>query len=155
MPRNSAGLLLYRMRDGALEVLLVHPGGPFFKNKEEGAWTIPKGEINDGEDVLAAACREFAEETGLQPAGDFLSLAKIKQKSGKVVHAWSVAGEFDPTQLVSNTFQIEWPPKSGKQMEFPEVDRAGWFPLAEARLKMNPAQVAWLDELSKKISPAT
>ena len=152
MPQTSAGLLLYRHEGSELQVLLVHPGGPFFVNKDEGAWTIPKGEIAAGEDALAAACREFAEETGNQPAGEFLPLSSIKQKSGKIVQAWAVVGEFDPAQLVSNTFKIEWPPKSGKQAEFPEVDRAGWFNLPAAKSKMNAAQVPWLAELVAKLA---
>lgn len=151
MPATSAGILLYRQQAGELQVLLVHPGGPFFKNKDAGAWTIPKGEVADGEDQLAAAKREFAEETNFQPAGDFLRLASIKQKGGKVVHAWAVEGDFDPAQLVSNTFSIEWPPKSGKQAEFPEVDRAGWFNLTAAAVKLNAAQVPWLAELAAHI----
>jgi predicted NUDIX family NTP pyrophosphohydrolase len=148
MAVTSAGILLYRQQAGELQVLLVHPGGPFFKSKDAGAWTIPKGEVADGEDQLAAARREFAEETGFEPTGEFLQLASIKQKGGKVVQAWAVAGDFSPAQLASNTFFIEWPPKSGNLTEFPEVDRAGWFNLADAALKMNAAQVTWLTELS-------
>ena len=152
MPKISAGILLYRLADKQLQVLLVHPGGPFFKNKDEGAWTIPKGEVAEGEDLFSAACREFAEETGSRPRGEPIPLATIKQKGGKTVHAWAVAGPFDPSQLVSNTFPLEWPPKSGKHVDFPEVDRAAWFPLPEAKIKMNCAQTAWLDELAEKLS---
>ena len=152
MPPVSAGLLMYRIRDHRLYVLLVHPGGPFFQHKDEGAWTIPKGEVEPGEDLLAAAQREFHEETGFQPTGPFLSLASIKQKGGKIVHAWACAGDCDPTAIVSNTFQLEWPPKSGRQAEFPEVDRAEFFDVATARRKINPAQVTLIDELEQTMA---
>jgi predicted NUDIX family NTP pyrophosphohydrolase len=145
MTRVSAGLLMFRVRDGRVQVLLVHPGGPFFKNKDEGAWTIPKGEPNEGEELLAAAQREFEEETGVKPVGPFRPLAAIKQKGGKVVHAWAFAGDCEASQIVSSTFTLEWPPKSGKRAEFPEVDRAEWFELEEARRKINPAQMSFLD----------
>ena len=150
MPRISAGLLLYRIRDGALEFLLVHPGGPFWKNKDAGAWTIPKGEIGDNEE-LAAAVREFEEELGFKPSGPFIELTPIKQKAGKVVHAWAFQGDCDPTQIKSNTFSIEWPPKSGKQAEFPEVDRADFFNLEDAKVKINPAQVPFLEEAQRRV----
>lgn len=152
MAKQSAGLLLYRRRAGRLEVFLVHPGGPFWKNKDEGAWSIPKGEYNMGEDPLAAARREFSEETGFTAEGDFIPLTPVIQAGGKVVQAWAVAGDCDPGQIRSNTFTLEWPPKSGKIREFPEVDRAGWFDLDTARKKINKAQVMWLDELEKRIS---
>jgi len=146
--KQSAGLLMYRRR-GELEVLLVHPGGPFWARRDDGAWTIPKGEIDtiDKEEALATARREFQEETGMAPEGPFVALSPVRQKGGKVVHAWAFAGDCDPATLTSNTFTMEWPPRSGKFAEFPEVDRAAFFGLAEARVKLNPAQVAWLDEL--------
>jgi predicted NUDIX family NTP pyrophosphohydrolase len=143
---------MYRLHEGELHVLLVHPGGPFFKNKDEGAWTIPKGEPQDDEPLLDAARREFTEETGFVAAGEFAELTPIKQKGGKVVHAWAVAGDVDPAAIVSNTFRLEWPPKSGKQVEFPEIDRAAWFDLQTAERKINPAQAVWLAELVKRIS---
>jgi predicted NUDIX family NTP pyrophosphohydrolase len=147
MSRTSAGLLPYRRRDGALEVFLVHPGGPFWARKDAGAWSIPTGEIDPLEEPLAAARREFREETGLAAEGRFEPLAPITQAGGKVVLAWAVEGDLDPAALQSNTFAIEWPPRSGRQQSFPEVDRAGWFRLDLARKKINPAQVALLDEL--------
>jgi len=148
--KQSAGLLMYRRR-GELEVLLVHPGGPFWARRDDGAWTIPKGEIetSNHEEALATARREFQEETGMVPEGPFVALTPVQQKGGKVVHAWAFAGDCDPATLTSNTFTMEWPPRSGKFAEFPEVDRAGFFGLAEARVKLNPAQVAWLDELGR------
>jgi predicted NUDIX family NTP pyrophosphohydrolase len=151
MPRENAGLLLYRNGQGGLEVLLVHPGGPFWKNKDLAAWTIPKGEVEPGEDPLTAARREFAEELGFSPDGKFLPLTAIKQKSGKVVRAWAVHGDWDPGNLKSNTFTLEWPPRSGKLQEFPEVDRAAFFDLQVAREKINPAQIALLEELERKL----
>ena len=147
MARVSAGLVMYRRRDGAVEVLLVHPGGPFWKNKDEGAWSIPKGEPGEGEELLAVARREFEEELGFAPSGEFRPLPPIRQKGGKVVHAWSFEGDCDPATIRSNTFTMEWPPRSGKQATFPEVDRADFFDLPTARRKINPAQVALLDEL--------
>lgn len=143
----SAGLLMYRYEAGTLQVLLAHPGGPYFRKKDEGAWTIPKGEINEGEDAQHAAVREFAEETGLSPDGKLLALTPIKQKGGKVVHAWAVEGTCDPCTLVSNTFTIEWPPKSGRQQTFPEIDQAEFFDLPTAQRKINAAQAALLVEL--------
>lgn len=151
MPRVSAGLLLHRRRAAALEVLLVHPGGPYFRNKDLGAWTIPKGEAEPGEALLEVARREFREETGHEPEGPFVELPAIRQKSGKWVHAWAVEGDFDPSRLRSNTFVLEWPPRSGKQVTFPEVDRAEFFGLAAAREKINIAQVLWLDELARRL----
>jgi predicted NUDIX family NTP pyrophosphohydrolase len=143
---QSAGILLYRIHNGRLQVLLVHPGGPFWKNKDEGAWTIPKGEFTD-ETPLAAAKREFNEETGMRATGTFIELTPVKQKNGKWVYAWALEGELDPNTIQSNTFEIEWPPKSGRQQSFPEVDKAAWFGLAEAKQKINAAQVALLEEL--------
>ena len=145
--RVSAGLLVYRKRGGELQVLLVHPGGPFWKNKDAGAWSIPKGEVASGEELLEAARREFAEETGFAASGMFVPLRPVKQKSGKLVHAWAVEAEVDPGACRSNTFEMEWPPRSGKRGEFPEVDRAEYFDLATAKKKINPAQAAFLAEL--------
>ena len=147
----SAGLLMYRIATGSLQVLLVHPGGPFFRNKDEGAWTIPKGEIEPDEDLLEAAQREFEEETSHMPTGPFTELASVTQKGGKIVHAWTFDGDCDPTTLVSNTFTMEWPPKSGRQVEFPEIDRAEFFDLSVARTKINSAQVGLIDELERLI----
>jgi len=150
MPKESAGLLMYRRRR-ELEVLLVHPGGPLWAGKEDGAWTIPKGEIGPGEDPLAAARREFAEETGFACAPPFLPLTPIRQRSGKLVRAWAFAGDCAPDQLRSNTFTMEWPPRSGRQAEFPEVDRAAFFTLPAARPRINPAQLALLEELERRL----
>ena len=147
MAKQSAGLLIYRRRAGAIEIFLVHPGGPFWKNKDDGAWSIPKGEFSADEDPLAAAQREFHEETGLQIAGDFAQLSPIKQRAGKIVHAWRVEADFDAAAITSNTFLVEWPPRSGKQQEFPEVDRAGWFDLESAALKINEGQRPLLAQL--------
>ncbi len=151
MAKESAGLLIYRKREGKLQFLLVHPGGPFWKNKDAGAWTIPKGEIAAGEDPLAAARRECLEELGFEAAGDFLPLNPIQQKGGKVVRAWAVEAEWDSAQLKSNTFSLEWPPRSGKQQEFPEVDQADFFSSEVARRKINPAQIPLLEELEEKL----
>jgi predicted NUDIX family NTP pyrophosphohydrolase len=151
MPKISAGLLMYRDRivERALsEVLLVHPGGPFWRNKDDGAWTIPKGEVETGEELLAAAIREFNEETGLTPIEPFLALGQVKHKSGKVVHAWAFRGDCDPTQIKSNTFEIEWPPKSGHRQAFPEIDRADFFDLFTARGKILAAEQPLLDRLA-------
>lgn len=139
--KRSGGLLAYRMRDGQLEVLLVHPGGPFWSKKDHGAWTIPKGELDDSEDHLTAAQREFREETGFVPEGPYLPLGSIVQKSGKRVEAWGFAGDFDVTCLVSNRIDIEWPPRSSRRVSIPEVDRGEWFGVEEARLRINPAQI--------------
>ena len=149
MPKASAGLLMYRTRNGVLEVLIAHPGGLFWRNKDDGVWTIPKGEIDPGEDPLLAAQREFTEETGLAPTGPFIPLGNIKQKSGKIVQAWAFAGDCDPATIKSNTFKLEWPPKSGKFQDFPEIDQAAFWPIKEARLKINPAQAPFLDALEK------
>lgn len=143
---------MYRWRDGNLEVLLVHPGGPLWRNKDEGAWSICKGEIAAREEALGTATREFEEETGIRPLGPFLELAPVRQKGGKIVHAWAFAGDCDPAQVKSNTFTMEWPPRSGRQQDFPEIDRAGFFTIAEARSKINPAQAAFLDELAAKFA---
>jgi predicted NUDIX family NTP pyrophosphohydrolase len=155
MAKKSAGLLLYREASETLgiEVLLAHPGGPFWRNKNEGAWTIPKGEFADDEDPLAAAKREFEEELGAAPpVGDYIQLKPIKQKNGKVVHAWAVKGNFDPKALKSNTFEMEWPPKSGRMQSFPEVDRAQWFSPDVAKLKMLIGQGALVDELTERLA---
>jgi predicted NUDIX family NTP pyrophosphohydrolase len=149
--RLASGILLFRRGERGLEVLLAHPGGPFWTNKDEGAWTLPKGEPAPGEDALACARRELEEETGLTSSGPFTDLGEIRQKSGKVVHAWAAAGEGDPATMKSNTFTMEWPPKSGRMASFPEVDRWGWFDLDEARRRMNPAQTALLDRLAESI----
>jgi predicted NUDIX family NTP pyrophosphohydrolase len=146
--KRSAGLLLYRHGPDGIRVLLVHPGGPFWRNKDAGAWSIPKGEIDDGEDALAAARREFAEETGIALSGDFLPLGEIKQKGGKVVTAFAHCRDIDPGAIKSNTFECEWPPRSGRKQEFAEIDRAEWFDPATAREKINAAQAALLERLA-------
>jgi predicted NUDIX family NTP pyrophosphohydrolase len=148
--KTSAGLLVFRKRNAALEVLLVHPGGPFFRNKDDGAWSIPKGETTEGEDMLARARIEFEEELGIPaPPGQPIELGSIKQKGGKIVHAWGIEGDLEENfKPVSNTFNIEWPPHSGRMSEFPEIDRAEFFSLPMARQKINSAQVAFLDRLS-------
>jgi predicted NUDIX family NTP pyrophosphohydrolase len=150
--RVSAGLLLYRRSAGALEVFLVHPGGPFWARKDAGAWSIAKGEIGLEEDPLAAARREFAEETGLSADGAFLPLSPIRQSGGKIVQAFALESDCDPQAIRSNTFEIEWPPRSGQRQSFPEIDRAAWFSLDEARQKINPAQIALLDELQARLA---
>jgi len=152
MAKVSAGILLYRRTaEGSLEVFLIHPGGPYFARKDAGAWSIPKGELEDGEanDKLRAALREFTEETGFPaPAGVLRALQPVRLKSsGKWIYAWAVEGDADPSALNSNTFEMEWPPKSGKTARFPEADRAAWFSMPDARIRMHPAQVVWLDEL--------
>jgi predicted NUDIX family NTP pyrophosphohydrolase len=149
MAKTSAGLLLFRTRGGELEVLLVHPGGPFWAKKDEGAWSIPKGEIDEGEDPLAAAKREVQEELGAAPDGDFIPLAPVRQAGGKVVHAWAIEADIDPSAITSNTFQLEWPPRSGRQQTFPEVDRAAWFTISEARSKILGGQLPLLDALAR------
>jgi len=148
MPKTSAGLLIFRRGTVGLQVFLVHPGGPFWARKDEGAWSIPKGELAAGEEPLAAARREFEEETGCRAAGPFIPLTPITQRGGKVVHAWAVEGDCDPEQLRSNVFSLEWPPKSGKSQQFPEVDRAEWFSVPVALQKINPAQRAFVTELA-------
>ncbi len=149
MPTQSAGILLYRKTGDKMQVFLVHPGGPFFKNKDLGAWSIPKGEFLDDADALAAAKREFEEETGKAIGGDFIELKPVRQKSGKTVHAWAIESDINHETITSNLFEMEWPPKSGKKQSFPEIDRAGWFEVAEAKLKINGAQAAFIDELTK------
>jgi predicted NUDIX family NTP pyrophosphohydrolase len=147
----SAGLLLYRRRAGEIEVLLVHPGGPLFQKKDAGAWSIPKGEIEDGEALPDRALIEFREELGSEPpTGPFVELGAVKQKGGKTVHAWACEGDFAGPAL-SNTFQMEWPPRSGRMQDFPEIDLAEWFPPAEARQKINPAQAAFIDALMRQL----
>jgi predicted NUDIX family NTP pyrophosphohydrolase len=155
MTRTSAGILLYRYRDGALAVLLVHPGGPFWTTKDLGAWSIPKGLIGPGEDPLAAALREFREETGFRAHGSFIKLSPVKMKSGKVVEAWAVEGDAEASKFESNTFSMEWPPGSGRQGEFPEVDQAAWFEVEEAKRKINQGQMKLLDELQHLLSGAS
>ena len=146
--RVSAGLLMFRRRTGPLELLLVHPGGPFWANKDEGAWTIPKGEAAPGEDLLQRAQIEFEEELGLRPDGNWIPLGSIKQRGGKTVHAWAFEGDLPESfQLKSNSFEMEWPPHSGKRSNFPEVDRADFFSEEVARRKINPAQILLLDRL--------
>jgi predicted NUDIX family NTP pyrophosphohydrolase len=147
MHRLSAGLLMFRKKDGVLQVLLAHPGGPLFRNKDNGNWSIPKGEPDAGEDLLATAEREFEEETGIKPAGPFLPLSPIRQKGGKVVHAWAFEGDCDTQVIRSNTFTMVWPPKSGRLMEFPEIDRAEFFDLDAARTKIKSGQDELLAEL--------
>ena len=147
MPKQSAGILLYRKTDNILQIFLVHPGGPFFRNKDDGSWSIPKGEFADDEDPLTAARREFEEETGQPVDGDFIKLSPVKQKSGKTVHGWAVEGDIDHETITSNLFEIEWPPRSGKKASFPEIDRAEWFDVETARIKILIAQVALIDEL--------
>jgi predicted NUDIX family NTP pyrophosphohydrolase len=151
MPKRSAGIVLYRLNNRELEIFLVHPGGPFWIKKDAGAWSIPKGEIEEGEDPLAVAIREFKEETGQEITGNFEQLQPIKQKAGKIITAWAVKGNVDESRIISNKFEIEWPPKSGKMTAFPEVDKAEWFGLSVARDKINAAQVGLLDELTQKL----
>jgi predicted NUDIX family NTP pyrophosphohydrolase len=152
MPRLSAGILLYRAAERGWEVLLVHPGGPFFARKDLGAWSIPKGEPDEGEALLAAARREFREETGFALSGPELPLGTVKQKGGKIVHAWAVRGDADPRRLESNHFELEWPRGSGQTRSFPEVDRAEWFPLDEARRRIKAAQIPLIDALEAQLS---
>jgi predicted NUDIX family NTP pyrophosphohydrolase len=150
---TSAGILLHRRAGAATEVLLVHPGGPFWAKKDLGAWSVPKGEVGEGEDPRACALRELGEELGSGlglAAGDLTELGSVRQKGGKTVHCWAAEGDFDPAELRSNTFTMEWPPRSGTQQEFPEVDRAEWFGLEAAREKINPAQAELLDRLAQR-----
>jgi predicted NUDIX family NTP pyrophosphohydrolase len=148
LPKASAGLLMFRRCGPEPEVLLVHPGGPFWTKRDFAAWSIPKGEFVPGEDPLAAARREFAEETGIVPEGAFIPLSPCRQAGGKVVHAWAFEGDCDPATIVSNTFVMEWPPRSGRRQAFPEVDRAAWFPLDLAKRKLVSGQVGFVEELS-------
>jgi predicted NUDIX family NTP pyrophosphohydrolase len=152
MTKQSAGLLLFRRKAAGMEVFLVHPGGPFWAKKDQGAWSIPKGEFEAGEDALATARREFEEETGQAIEGKFIALTPCRQRSGKIVHAWAVEADLDADAIRSNTFEIEWPPRSGRKQAFPEVDRAAWFDLDEARARMLPGQVPMLDELAAKLA---
>jgi predicted NUDIX family NTP pyrophosphohydrolase len=150
--RKSAGILLYRKKSSQPEFFLVHPGGPFWKNKDIGAWSIPKGEFEEGEDPLKAAQREFEEETGVSISGKFIELKPVKQKSGKIIYTWGVEGDIDPSILKSNTFTLEWPPKSGKYIEIPEVDKGGWFSYDTAKEKIIPGQIPILEELYTKLT---
>ena len=154
MPKKSAGLLLYRETAEGVEVLLVHPGGPFWAKKDDGSWSIPKGEFADGEEPLAAAKREFEEEMGVPPAGDLMPLEPLRQPSGKVVFAWTLRSDFDPSTLKSNLFSMEWPPKSGQRQEFPENDRAAWFGVESAKRKIVKGQAPFLDQLLERIRSA-
>ena len=147
MPKRSAGILMFRRRGGEIEVLLMHPGGPFWAKRDAGAWSIPKGEYAQGEDALAVAKREFEEETGARPDGKFLPLGEVVQAGGKIVTAWALEGDFDPATLTSNRFELEWPPKSGREVSFPEVDRAQWFSPAEAQQKILAAQREFMTRL--------
>jgi predicted NUDIX family NTP pyrophosphohydrolase len=152
MAKLSAGLLMFRWRGDALEVFIVHPGGPFWAKKDLGAWSIPKGEYAEGEDALATAQREFEEETSIAPpAGELIQLTDIKQPSGKIVSAWAIEGDCDASSVSSNMFSMEWPPKSGRSQEFPEIDRGDWFPIETARLKLLKGQSGFLDELASKV----
>ena len=154
MPRRSAGLLVHRERSGEREVLLVHPGGPMWAKRDAGSWSIPKGEYDPTEDALAAAKREFQEELGTPaPDGPVEDLGEVKQKSGKIVSAWAVAGDLDVTEITSNTVEVQWPPRSGKMVEIPEVDRAEWFGIQQARDKINAAQAELLDRLAEILGP--
>jgi predicted NUDIX family NTP pyrophosphohydrolase len=155
MPKTSAGLLMYRRRGGVLEVLLVHPGGPFWSKKDLGAWSLPKGEMTAGEDPLTVAQREFEEETGFRAEGSVVDLGSIRQKGGKTVRAWAVAGDLDPAAIRSNTFTMEYPPRSGRMREFPEVDRAAFFGIDEAKTRINPAQVPLLERLERLLKGTT
>jgi len=149
--KRSAGILLYRRVTGGVEVLLVHPGGPYWARKDAGAWSIPKGELDDGDDAEAAARREFAEELGVEPAGELVPLGSVRQKNGKEVIAYALEGDFDCAAIRSNTFRMEWPPGSGRMREFPEVDRAEWFTPSVAREKMHVGQAALLDRLLARL----
>ena len=146
MASQSAGILAYRWNNHAIEFFLVHPGGPFWAKKDIGAWSIPKGEFDPGEDPLTAAQREFTEETGQTIKGNFKPLSPVKQKAGKIIHAWLVEGEVDISSIVSNTFEMEWPPKSGRRQAFPEIDKGGWFDAATAKNKINEQQAALITE---------
>jgi len=155
MSKRSAGLLMYRIRDGHLNVFLVHPGGPYWSKKSEGSWTIPKGEYDSSEEPLGAAIREFREETGFEVAGPFLELGSMRQKSGKVIVAWAFEGDCDPAGLVSNTCEIEWPPHSGKRIEIPEIDRGEWFRLDRARESIRAEQIPLLETVKSLVPNLT
>ena len=148
MAQESAGLLLFRVQVERVEVFLAHPGGPFWARRDEGAWTVPKGLVEPGEDALDAAIREFEEETGIRPEGPYLALGSVRLKSGKRIHGWAWEGDADPGAVRSNEVEIEWPRRSGRYLTFPEVDRCAWYSVSEARRKMNPAQAAFLDRLA-------
>lgn len=152
MSKKSAGILLYRFKKKNLEIFLAHPGGPFWKNKDAGAWSIPKGEFDDNEEPLDAAIREMKEETGLTLKGNFIELTPVKQKSGKLVYAWALEHNIDPSEIKSNEFEMEWPPKSGKKKSFPEIDKAEWFDLTMAKDKILGAQWPLVEELRKKLN---
>ena len=154
-PPVSAGLLLFRRLKGQIEVFLAHPGGPFWASRDVGAWTIPKGVLDPDEDPLAAACREFTEETGIKPVGPFLPLGSVKQKAGKTIHAWAWEGDADAARVTSNTARVEWPRGSGRWIEFPEIDRCEWFTPADAREKVNPAQAGFLLRLQDLLEGPT
>jgi predicted NUDIX family NTP pyrophosphohydrolase len=149
--KQSAGILLYRKTVNSLQFFLVHPGGPFFKNKDAGAWSIPKGEFSEDEEPLAAAKREFEEETSQPVNGEFIPLGSVKLKSGKTVYGWAVEGDIDHETIISNTVEIDWPPRSGKKITIPEIDRAGWFNATAAKLNINPAQAAFIDRLIEQL----
>jgi|SRR5215203_557289 len=151
MPKKSAGILLYRKKGKSFEVFLVHPGGPYWAKKDAGAWSIPKGEFDDNEDALTAAKREFEEETGTKISGVFIELTPVKLKSNKTVFAWAVEGDLDPLNINSNEFEIEWPPRSGKMRSFPEIDKAAWFNLADAEIKINSQQIKMLEEMKSRL----
>jgi predicted NUDIX family NTP pyrophosphohydrolase len=148
---ESAGLLLYRKSEAGLELFLAHPGGPFWQRKDAGAWTIPKGAVEQGETLLAAACREFQEETGITPKSPFLALGSIRQKAGKIIHAWGWEGDADPSQVVSNSMTTEWPRGSGRRISYPEIDRCEWFSAVVARTRLNPAQAELVDRLESAL----
>ena len=154
MPKQAAGLLLYRVRDSQLEVFLVHPGGPFWAKKDAAAWSIPKGEFDESEEPLGAAQREFTEETGQAVSGPFASLGTLRTSGGKTIHAFAAEADLDPARIVSNTFKMEWPPRSGRWAEFPEVDRAGWFPLDVAAEKIHRGQAELLTRLAAALKQA-
>ena len=150
--RKSAGILLYRQQRGVTEFFLVHYGGPFWANKDAGSWSIPKGEFSDNEPPMQAAIREFEEETGKKVSGSFIELVPVIQKAGKIVYAWALENDIDAETIRSNTYRIEWPPKSGKWQSYPEIDKAAWFDIATAKKKINEAQIAFIDELMSKLS---
>lgn len=151
MAKQSAGVLMYRRRAGQVEVFLIHPGGPFWSGRDDGAWAIPKGEFTAGEPAIDAARREFQEETGFRASDDLAPLEPIRQSGGKIVHAWAMEGDGDPASIKSNTFTMEWPPRSGRMQTFPEVDRAAWFTLEQARTKMLKSQLPFLDQLRQRL----
>jgi predicted NUDIX family NTP pyrophosphohydrolase len=152
MPKTSAGILFYRIQKNELEVLLVHPGGPFWSKKDEGVWSVPKGEVELNEDLLEAARREVKEELGIEPEGKPIAMNPLKQKGGKLIHCWALRQNLDPAKIISNFFELEWPPKSGLKKQFPEVDRAAWFDIPSARNKILPGQASFLDDLIKIIN---